>query len=283
MQKTLNHGEARWSQVWNEQLLLHRKTHPGEDVLRQWEGRECALRYWRSCRDSQRERIQGLMQDLDLHPGSRVLDIGAGPGVLAIPLSRRVAHLTAVDASSGMIQVLREKARERGVDNIRCVHKRWEDVVLPEDLSPPYDVVLASLSLDMLDIHLSIQKMEKASSRHVYLFWFTGEPSWETHARELFPSLHGIQYTALPKCELLLRILDQMGIRPAVTVLPYLHVERFQDLEEAMSPFRRRYRVTTDRQEAVLRDYVSSLLEPQGPALLLRSPAAFMKVHWQVR
>ena len=40
---------------------------------------------------------------------SRVLDIGAGPGTLAIPFDQKVAHVTAVEPAECMCSVMREK------------------------------------------------------------------------------------------------------------------------------------------------------------------------------
>ena len=59
---------------------------------------------------------------------SRVLDIGAGPGTLAIPLAPRVKEVTAVEPGAGMVSILQERAAREGITNIRCIQKRWEDV-----------------------------------------------------------------------------------------------------------------------------------------------------------
>ena len=44
-----------------------------------------------------------------LAPGSSILDVGAGTGRLAIPLSERGYSITAIDASKLMLDVLRSK------------------------------------------------------------------------------------------------------------------------------------------------------------------------------
>lgn len=48
-------------------------------------------------------------------PGSRVLDLACGPGVLAIAAARLGAHATAVDISPEMIARARDSARDAGV------------------------------------------------------------------------------------------------------------------------------------------------------------------------
>lgn len=48
----------------------------------------------------------------------RVLDVGAGPGTLALLAAPRVTHVTAVDFSPGMIEQLRARAAREAVDNV---------------------------------------------------------------------------------------------------------------------------------------------------------------------
>jgi len=59
---------------------------------------------------------------------ARALDLGCGPGTLAIPLSRRFAEVVAVDADGGMIAEAKRLAKARGRRNIRWLRRRAEDV-----------------------------------------------------------------------------------------------------------------------------------------------------------
>jgi SAM-dependent methyltransferase len=63
-----------------------------------------------------------------------LLDIGAGTGAFAIPLSRKTSRTIAVDPSTYQLQILSEKARREGLTNISTIEKEWKDVQ-PSEIS----------------------------------------------------------------------------------------------------------------------------------------------------
>ncbi len=67
-----------------------------------------------------------------VEPGWRVLDIGAGGGVLSLPLSDMGCEVTAIEPSIGMRRLLFEEMFRRGTDAIEVVERRWEDIPLSE-------------------------------------------------------------------------------------------------------------------------------------------------------
>jgi ubiquinone/menaquinone biosynthesis C-methylase UbiE len=54
-------------------------------------------------------------------PDDRVVDLGAGTGLLTLALAPRVAEVTALDISPRMLERLDEHAAADGIDNVRCV------------------------------------------------------------------------------------------------------------------------------------------------------------------
>lgn len=57
----------------------------------------------------------------DIGPGSRVLDVAAGPGTLSLLAATRVAHVTAVDFSAAMVDLLKRRAAEAGLANVHVM------------------------------------------------------------------------------------------------------------------------------------------------------------------
>jgi SAM-dependent methyltransferase len=65
-----------------------------------------------------------------------VLDIGAGTGSWAVLLAKKARHVTALDSSPGMLEVLRDNAEAEGLDNVAVVQGAWPDAeVAMHDLS----------------------------------------------------------------------------------------------------------------------------------------------------
>jgi SAM-dependent methyltransferase len=64
--------------------------------------------------------------------GGRLVDLGAGTGELAIPLSPYVGEVWAVDPSAEMVEWGRRKAKAAGRDNITWVIQTAEDLTVPE-------------------------------------------------------------------------------------------------------------------------------------------------------
>lgn len=74
----------------------------------------------------ERRAGSGLLLDrAGVAQGMRVLDVGCGPGRLSLPAAERVGPdgwVVALDIQEAMLEKLRARAAERGIENIRIVH-----------------------------------------------------------------------------------------------------------------------------------------------------------------
>ena len=72
---------------------------------------------------TQTNRAATIIKHLELEADMKVLDVGSGPGRVAVPLAARVpqGEVVAVDIQEGMLRRAKEKAENARVSNIRFV------------------------------------------------------------------------------------------------------------------------------------------------------------------
>ena len=69
-----------------------------------------------------------------------VLELGSGPGTLAVALARKGVPVTALDKSAGMIDLLKNRVRQWGLDNLRVEQADWNGFQPKQR----YDLVVAA-------------------------------------------------------------------------------------------------------------------------------------------
>jgi len=275
--------ESDWNEIWKARQARHEASKHFDDPSHNWDKKENAERYDASSRRGYDARVKTTLDSLPLTKKSRVLDIGAGPGTLAIPLAPLVREVTAIEPGAGMLGILRDHVRREGITNITCVRKRWEDVDPDRDLSGTYEVVIASLSLTMHDIRESLLKMDAVSCGYVYLFWFVDLPFWERMYADLWQPLHGVPYFPGPKADCLWNVLFQLGIYANVEMMPLAKEYRFSSREEMLAFFKKRFNVTSTDQERVVVEYITPLIREVGDEVVIAGDSVFAKVWWQKR
>lgn len=75
-----------------------------------------------------------------MRPDMQVLEFGCGTGSTALEHAPQVAHITATDVSTAMIDIGREKAKQAGIDNVSFERSGVEDFQGQEG---SFDMVLA--------------------------------------------------------------------------------------------------------------------------------------------
>lgn len=74
-----------------------------------------------------------ILTRVELRPGTRVLDVGAGSGALAIPAARRGADVIAVDLAPAMVERLEARARTEALPNIEAKVMDGQVLALADD------------------------------------------------------------------------------------------------------------------------------------------------------
>jgi cyclopropane fatty-acyl-phospholipid synthase-like methyltransferase len=269
-----------WNTVWQSQMAASAKAMGGSDCARAWDNEASARNYWQMVLGA-RELIDDVLKGLPVGKNCRILDVGAGPGTLVVPLSPKAAHITAVEPAGAMAGVLSENIEAYGLNNVECVHKRWEEIDEKKDISPPYDVVIASFSLGMPDIRAAIEKMQRASGGHVFLLWFAGPSSWDRDSNYIFKTLFNREYPGMPQADVIFNVLYQMGIYPHVDVFPGRMDHHYDSLDDIVADFKMRMPNLSETQASVLKAYYEKIVEKRNGKVILPYTWQSMKLWWK--
>lgn len=74
----------------------------------------------------------------------RILDFGAGTGLIGLPLAARASHVDLVDTSPAMMEVLRAKIAAQAIANVRTHLGELDQLDLPQG---PYDAIVTNNAL----------------------------------------------------------------------------------------------------------------------------------------
>jgi SAM-dependent methyltransferase len=139
-----------------------------------WNGYAPWYRRWRTHNDYHEPILEELGQMVQ--PGWRVLDIGAGDGVLALPLGERGCRVTALEPAIRLRARLVDEARLRGISGFTVSPGRWEDYPIAD--GPPPDLALACNSLHLVPggFHRALAKLFSLNPARVMVVVEDGVP-----------------------------------------------------------------------------------------------------------
>jgi SAM-dependent methyltransferase len=271
-----------WNEVWKDLYGKNVEARGKGECATIWESREKAGEF---LAQSERDpgRINRVIDALRPDPESRILDIGAGPGTLAIPLARLARQVTAVEPAAGMADVMMEYAGRNGIKNLKIVRKRWEDIDPATDLDGPYDIVFACHSLGMPDIKKEIEKMNAVAKKRVFLFWFGGITSWEKPMVDLWPELYAKAYHVGPKADVLFNVLWSMGIVPDIASGPLDNPRFYPNISSAVRDLRWQFGISTPGQVSALRRYLKSTMVKKNGQYFLPGTTTGVRLSWDAR
>lgn len=148
---------------------------------------------------------QEFIKKMDLTNCSTLLDVGCGPGTIALNLSNQMEKIYALDYSLEMLSCVETSCKENKIANIKTIHKSWYD---NWDDIPNADIVVASRSMEVADIKDAILKLNSKANKKVYLSTKVGGSFID---KEILNQLQRDIYPR-PDYIYLLNILHSMGI-----------------------------------------------------------------------
>lgn len=256
-----------WNLLWRSTQLAARTTGRGIECWQNWDSEEDARKYYEATQEKAEPSPFGETVFAALKLEWAVLDIGAGPGNLTVPIAQSVTEVTAVEPAQGMATVLKENIATAGLTNTTVINKRWDDVVIGKDIDSKFDLVLISYAFGMLDLADTIDKVLAVARDQVMFCWHAGPQNWDVDGAVLWPALHDKHVTPLPKADVIFNYLYTQGIIADVKIYRRAWRTRFDTIDDATAMYAKRYQLESDDQQGqqFLRNYLEkTLVEKDG-------------------
>ena len=277
--RTLRPTEAQALEAWRAIVVAERQqveSLPGRAEFSDFYG-PVAQRF----RDDPR-RTNDPSLDLvlaEVQPSETWLDLGAGAGRYALPISLKAGRVFAIEPSTGMGAALRESMAEEGIGNVDIFQERWPG----PSAAPIADVgFISHVGYDIEDIGGFIGQLEEHSSRLCAALLFVASPTSDW--APLWRLVHGEPRVTLPGLREFTALLYARGRRPE-TRLVELPPRVYPTLNEMAESARRPLFVTPDSNADVrLRTACSQVgVLVDGGFALTETPRSVGIVTWKPR
>lgn len=271
---------ADWALLWRQIVQTHEAGRAQEPEAQgdmwvkkaRWFNENVKKRWDKP--DSSRSFIIDYLQ---AHPESTVLDIGAGTGAWACKLAPYARKVTALEPSPSMIAVMEENIRERGIENVEIVPKAW-----PEAEVKDHDISLCSHAMyGCADIEAFFRRMDAVTRRCCILLMRVPTPDglMAEIARHIWGQPHDS-----PNFHIGYNALLQMGIYPNVRMEDRGLWEPWTNnsLDEAVQEVKRKLGVgDSSRYDIYLHDLLGRNLTQQDGKYVWPRGVRSALVYWE--
>jgi SAM-dependent methyltransferase len=198
-----------------------------------------------------------FLSHIELDPEFTVLDVGCGPGTLALPIATQVRRVTAIDYSQGMLDLLNREAADKGIDNVSTVHCGWEDEWSDFGVEP-HDLVIASRSMNISDLSGALQKLGRYATT-IHVAERIAPSPFDPNA---FAAL-GREFSSGPDYIYTVNMLYQLGIHPRISKIELARDQQFASLEAAVEGYAWMFKDLHSEERQLLEKYVKNRIVKQ--------------------
>lgn len=220
-----------------------------------------------------------FLSRLPLEPSSTVLDVGCGPGTLALPLAEMTAQVTAIDYSQKMLDITADRATQKNLTNLSCIHCSWEDDWHEYGIEPA-DIAIASRSMNVADLPAAITKLDQFSKRFVFLSDRIAPSPFDPDA---FAAI-GREFNSGPDYIFTLNFLYTMNIHANVEILELDRHVHYKDRNEALRSYSWMFKELQDDELKKLEKFIESrIVYSSDERIILRRnhPPRWAMIWWK--
>lgn len=150
-----------------------------------------------------------FVKRMTLQGASSLLDVGCGPGTIALAVAGQLDQVHGLDYSAGMLACMANNAAAQGLGQVHTHLLAWED---SWDSVPVCDIVVASRSSLVADMADALAKMTAHARLRCYMTHLVGG----NFGGAVDGKLTGRSQASLPDYIYIINILYGMGLHPRV-------------------------------------------------------------------
>lgn len=274
MQTTSSHSikDIDFQKLWQQ---ARKKRAWSSKGAKDWDKKASSF----ASRNAKAPYIDLILSKLPITSDCTVLDIGSGPGTLAVPISKKASSVTAIDYSANMLNTLEEIAENEGVTNISTIQCAWEDDWQEKGVIP-HDIAIASRSLNVEDLSTALEKINNYGTKFIFLADRITPTPFEP---EVFAAI-GREFESGPDYIYTINILYQLGVHPHVEVIELDRKIQFPDFSSALDSFRWMLKDITPEEDILLEQYLknNSTTNNDGSVTIERKhPPRWALIWWK--
>lgn len=270
-QHITTYSDIDWQQLWEQSRS--QKTWKSKNAG-QWDEKAPSF----AVRMKESAYTDLFLDHLDIDESMSVLDVGCGPGTLAIPIAGKVEQVTAIDYSEKMLELLNHQASQAGIDNIRTVHCAWEDDWAAHDITT-YDIVIASRSLNIRDMISGLKKLNHHADGRVYIAERIDPSPFD---RGAFKAI-GRPFNSGPDYIYTVNMLYHLGIHPRIDQMELSRELHYESMEHALNGYKWMFKELQPEEEKLLEKFLEQrIIRTEENAIIIRrdQPQRWALLSW---
>ena len=205
------------------------------------------------------------------------LDVGAGCGTFAIPLSKEGKKVTAIDPSAPMIKLLEEEIKKKRIKNIKTILAAWGETEIK-----PHDVVLCANVPELLKDSIEFWKQAHSLAKKAVFLIEGADPNADKfYYKELYPLLFNKPFAGRTDYFKTYTNLHNLGIFANVEIIEYAFDQPFDNMKEALDFWKEYMGIVTAEHDEKLRNFLEGKLEKFKGGLIARFHKRSAVIWWK--